>query len=399
MTNTPTTGRRLYSPFAFEMHKDPYAMYEYLLEEDPVQHHEASGFWSIARFEDVWQASRDWQTFSSACSPVLNIEVPMPILLTMDPPDHNRLRSLVSMVFTPGAINSLESDIRNNVRNCLDKLSEAGEFDLVGDFSEKFPMATMSMMLGIPEQDRNELQHWSRVGMQRKPGDTQIPEAAQIAMGKSVNYFAHAIRERRAQPQQDLMSRLVHAQAKTGHGQRRSLSDAELLGFLLMFVTAGYETVMRFTGLMAYQLFRHPDTRRELVEQPGLIPQAIEECLRFDNPGQYLARVPTRDVVVQGVTIPRGAQVILLHGAAMRDRREFDAPDTLDIHRRIPRQLGFGNGAHLCLGAALARLECRIAFEELLKRFPHYSVDETRMVYSHCANVRGFDYLPIRATG
>jgi len=251
-------------------------------------------------------------------------------------------------------------------------------------------------MLGIPHSDRADLQEWSRLGMQRTPGDPHVPQAGQIAMGKSVDYFLKAINERRSHPQNDMITTLVHAKIKTDTGDARPLNDAELLGFLLMFIPAGYETVMRFFGLMTYHLFKHPDIRQQLVDNPQLIPNAIEEFLRFDNPGQYLARILTRDVEVQGTHIPKGAKVILLHTAAMRDRREYDNPNTINIHRKMERKLGFGNGAHLCLGAALARLECRVALEELLNRFPDYTINEKKIVHSHCANVRGFDCLPIQ---
>lgn len=384
-----------YNPFTFEMHKDPYAMYDYLLEHEPVQHNAALGVWAISRFEDVWSASKDAETFSSSCGPILELEMPMPIMLAMDAPDHNRLRSLVSMAFTPNAINTLEPQIRKDVCGYLDALQKVKHFDLVNDFSAKFPMDSISTMLGIPEKDRAELQEWSRIGMQRTPGDPQVPRAGQIAMGKSVDYFIKAISDRRAQPQNDIMTTLVHAKMKTDTTDTRPLNDSELLGFILMFVAAGYETVMRFFGLMTYHLFKHPDIRQQLAKNPALIPNAIEEFLRYDNPGQYLARIVTKDIKIQGIDIPKGAKVILLHGAAMRDKREYNEPNTIDIHRKIERKLGFGNGAHLCLGAALARLECRIALEELLKRFPDYHINEAKVIHSHCANVRGFDCLPI----
>jgi cytochrome P450 len=385
----------LYNPFLFEMHKDPYATYEYLLEHEPVQHNQTLGFWSVSRFEDVWSASKDAQTFSSSCGPILEMEMPMPIMLAMDAPDHNRLRSLVSNVFTPNAINTMEAAIRHNVCGYLDSLHKLKKFDLINDFSAKFPMDTISTMLGIPESDRAQLQEWTRIGMQRTPGNPEVPLAGQIAMGKSVDYFVQAMNDRRRTSQNDMISTLVHARMKTDSDDTRPLNDAELLGFLMMLIAAGYETVMRFFGLTIYNLYKNPTARQELIQNPTLIPKAIEEFLRYDNPGQYLARLTTRDVVIQDVTIPKGEKVILLHGAAMRDHREYENPNSINFHRKITRQIGFGNGAHLCLGAALARLETRIALEELLKRFPDYSINEAEVVHSHCANVRGFDCLPI----
>lgn len=391
-----------YNPFAVEMHKDPYGTYDYLLEHEPVQHNEELGFWAISRFDDVWNASKDADTYSSSCGPMLEMEVPMPIILNMDAPDHNRLRSLVSSAFTPNAIYALEPLIRDNVCGYLDALQKAESFDLINDFSARFPMDSISAMLGIPECDRAQLQEWSRLGMQRTPGDPKVPEAGEVALGNSIRYFIKAVQQRREQPTDDMMSKLVHARmlytkTKTdAEEDSRPLNDAELLGFIMTLVTAGYETVMRFFGLMTYQLHKHPDIRSELAKNPTLIPNAVEEFLRYDNPGQYIARVTTRDVTVQGVTIPEGAKVILLNGAAMRDPREYKNPCSIDIHRRIERKLVFGHGAHLCLGAALARIECKVALEELLKRFPDYSIDESRMVHSYCANVRGFDRLPIK---
>lgn len=384
-----------YNPFSFEMHKDPYAVYDYLLEHEPVQHNAEQGFWAISRFEDVWAASRDWETYSSSCGPILGLEMPMPILLSMDPPAHQRMRSLVSTAFTPGSIQALESDIRNNVGRYLDALGDQPVFEFNNSFAAKFPMDTISAMLGIPEADRENLQRWSHDAMHRDPGVPDFTPAGIASMEKSVNYFAKAISDRRKQPMNDIMSKLVHVKAKTETGETRGLGDDELLGFLLMLVSAGYETVMRTMGIIVYHLYKRPDIRQQLMDNPALIPNAIEELMRFDNVGQYLARVLTREVEVQGVKIPKGSKVILLHGAAMRDKREFKQPDTIDIHRQIERKLAFGNGPHLCLGASLARLELKIGLEAFLQRFPGYSIDESRLVYSHSGNVRGFDALTI----
>jgi len=386
----------IYNPFSVEAHKDPYPMYKEMIENDPVQYNEELGFWAITRFEDVWNASRDYETFSSNTSPVLNMPLPMPILLSIDPPDHNRFRKLVSGAFTPGAINKLKERIEENVDGYIEQLKKKQSFDVISEFSSLFPMDAISNMLGIPVEDRLDLLQWSHDQMNRKPYEMEMSEKGKKGAEKAVNYFLAMMADRRENPQDDMISHLVHAKTKTeGDDEERGLDELELLGFVLMLVSAGYETVMRFFGSSIYSLYKNPKVREELINDPSLIPQAVEELLRYENPGQYMARITTKDVELSGVKIPKGEKLLLIQGAACRDPREYEKPDEINIHRKIERQIGFGNGPHLCIGAALARMECVIAFEKFLKAFPDYRVDEENIKHSYCGAVRGFECLPI----
>ena len=388
----------LYDPFSLDIHINPYPTYKTLRDEYPLYHNPDIGFWALSRFQDVWDATLDWQRFSSSAGPALEIAVSVPMMIAMDPPEHNRNRGIISKAFTPRAIEKLEPIIRQIINTYLDKLQEQDRFDVVEDFSARFPMDVISTMLGIPEADRDQIRRWSNIALSRKPGQKEPPPEAIEAGANNWFYFQKYLAERRAHPRDDMMTTIAHAKGKDDTGVERGLSDAEILGFIALLAAAGNETVTKFFGNAVYHLARYPEARHKIINNPAAIPNAVEEVLRYDPPSQYQGRIAMCDIELYGKTIPKGDRVILITGAACRDEREYKHPDVLDIDRKISRQLAFGFGYHLCLGASLARLEGKIAFEEFFKRFPNYEVDEKNVGYVHSSNVKGFTSVPILLT-
>ena len=394
-----------YNPFSLQIHLDPYPTYQYLRDQEPLYHNtlklnngESIKFWALTRFQDVWDATLDWQRFSSSAGPALEIPIMVPMMIAMDPPEHNRNRGLVSKAFTPRAIEKLEPQIRDIVCGYLDELQERDHFDVVKDFSAKFPMDVISAMLGIPKEDRDWVRENSNQQFERTPGDPMPPMAAIEAGVRNWGYFGQCIEEKRKNPVDDMMSQLVHAKAKDADGVERGLSYEELLGFFGMLTAAGNETLTKFFGNGIYHLAHYPKARQEMAGNTSCISNAMEEILRFDPPSQYQGRIATCDIELYDQLIPKGDRVILVTGAACRDEREYPNPDVLDIHRKIDRQMALGFGNHLCLGASLARLEGKIALEEFFKRFPNYEVDEKNLGYVHSSNVRGFTSVPVHIT-
>jgi cytochrome P450 len=385
-----------YDPFSYEIHVDPYPTYGYLREHEPVYHNPKIGFYALTRFEDVWDATLDWQTFSSTAGPSIEtIEMSIPMMIAMDPPAHSVNRGLVSKAFTPRRIAALEPRIREIVTGHLDRLAGRKRFDAVADFSARFPMDVISTLLGIPPQDRDQVREWSNAQLHRIPGQVMPPPESLVAMRHTRAYFERLLDERRTHPQGDLLSALIGAELEDEEGRVRRLSTEELLGFCTLLSSAGNETLTKFFGNAIYHLARNPEQRAELARDPALVPNAFEEILRLDPPSQYQGRITTREVELHGRTIPTRSRVILVTGAACRDEREYPDPDALDIHRRIERQIGLGYGRHLCLGASLARLEGRISLEEWHRRFPVYQVHEDELGYVHSSNVRGFTSVPV----
>jgi len=395
-----------YNPFSLQIQLDPYPTYRYLRDEVPLYYNELKGhksldgkpirFWALSRFQDVWDATLDWQRFSSSAGPALEMPILVPMMIAMDPPEHNRNRGIISKAFTPKAIEKLEPMIREIITGYLDKLRQQEAFDVVKDFSAKFPMDVISAMMGIPKEDRDMIRENSNQQLARTPGEAMPPPAAIEAGAKNWAYFQQRIEERRKQPRDDMMSQLVHAKAKDADGVERGLSNEELLGFFGLLTAAGNETVTKFFGNGIYHLSRYPQARKDIASDAKVIPNTVEEILRFDPPSQYQGRIAMCDIEIYGKVIPKGDRVILVTGAACRDEREYPNPDVLDIHRKINRQLALGFGYHLCLGASLARLEGKIALEEFFKRFPNYEADENNLGYVHSSNVRGFTHVPLR---
>jgi cytochrome P450 len=364
----------------------------------PAYRNERLDFWAFTRFQDNYDAFVDPSTYSSNHGTSLEfMDTPKPntgLMIWMDPPRHTRYRKLVSKAFTPAKIGQLEPMIRRIACEYLDALVGRPRFDAVKDFTARLPMDVISTMLGIPEGDRRMVQHKSNLMLHREPGDPMPTQAAIDASLELMRYVTEMIEDRRRRPKQDLMTRLIEVELEED-GVRSRLDDDDIRAFFSLLATAGNETVTKLLATAFHELWKHPDQRRALVEDPSLIPNAVEETLRFDPPSQYQGRVTTRAVRIHGVTIPKGAKVLLINGASGRDERKFPDPDRYDVRRSIDRHLAFGYGTHFCVGAALARLEGRVALDETLKRFPRWDVDEDTLVPVHTSTVRGYASVPL----
>jgi cytochrome P450 len=392
----------LYDPYSRAMQEDPFPAYRHFLEDEPCAYNLKMDFYALFRFEDVWQATLDWQTCSSSLGPSLENRGQLPgelfSIIGLDPPRHTRLRNLVSRGFTPNRIAALEDDVRRLAAHYLDPLRGEARFDVQQAFAVKLPMDVISVLLGIPEADRDAYRHTVDRGLQRDP-DTGRPAPENLGMlGKSRAYVLDLLAERRKQPRDDLISVLADAEYEEPDGRKRRLSDDEVAAFTTLLAAAGAETTAKLIGNLVVYLFRHPDQRRWVFEDAAArLPGAVEEALRYDAPSQFQGRVAMRDVTYHGVAIPEGARVALVTGAACRDRREFPEPDRFDVHRRPERSIYFGHGHHLCLGKSLARLEARVAMEELVRRWPNWRVDESGLTRTYQAHVRGFQNVPLVA--
>lgn len=386
-----------YDPTDWDTQIDPYPVYARLREQAPVYHNEALGFWALSRFEDVWDAHLDYETFSSAQGlTVEKAEMTVPIMIIMDPPQHTRIRQLVSKVFTPRRVAELEPSVRQITRARLAGLEPGDQIDLFERLGSSMPMDVISTLLGVPAEDRDRVRHLTNASMHRE-GGLEIPPAAQQAMAEVMAYYVDFVKKRQADPRDDLVSDLLAAEVRREDGSLTKLSFEEVLGFCTLLGNAGHETTARLICNSAVTLARHPEQRRELVGAPQpLLENAVEEMLRYDPPSQVQGRWTTKPWTRHGVTIPEDVRVLLITGAAHRDERQFPDPDRFDIHRQHDRTVHFGQGHHLCLGKSLARQECRVAFEEILARFPDYEVDEANLEWAHNNNVRGYSKVPMR---
>lgn len=387
-----------YSPYEWETAYNPYPVYKELRDSAPVYHNEKLGFWALSRHGDVTAAHADAETFSSAGGVTLEgNDSGYPFLIVMDEPGHRWHRKLVNGAFTPRRIAALEPFIRAKAGALLDEARERGEFDAVEDFSIQLPLDVISELLGIPEELRRDVNLLSnRIIARPAPGDPKAAADRGEAGMKLIGLYLDLVRERRAAPRDDVITLLIESEVlDESTGGHRLLTDHEVACRFQEMGLAGHETVAKLIPNALVGLFWYPDQRRRLVEDPSLLKNAVEEFLRWDPPSHLQGRTATRDVELHGVTIPAGDRVMLLTAAASHDERVYDDPEALDINRRIHRQVGFGFGIHACLGAALARLETRIALEEVLARFPDYAVDGSRAVRHVQANVRGVSNLPV----
>ena len=390
-----------FDPFSADFFDDPYETYRRLRDDTPVYHSKRYGFWALSRFEDVAAAHQDWRTFSSShgvtlhdlCNPNFRT---VPSIIYLDPPEHERLRKLVSRAFTPRAIAELEPMIRAVVRARLDQVAGCDRFDAVGDFAAPFPVEVISKMLGVPTADQQAVRLRSDAVLHREPGNPGPTPAGIEAAIAQHRYFASLAQEKRRHPSDDMISRLCAAEIPGEEGPER-LSDTEIASFAGLLGAAGSETVTKLIGNGMVLFHRNPGAWEQVVQDPTLLPGAVEEILRYWAPSQYQGRFTTAAVTLHGVTIPSGVPTLLLTGAANRDDREYEDPDRFDIRREHRIALGFGYGIHSCLGAALARLESRVAFEEILERFPRFAVDESGLRRVHMTNVAGFSHVPVHA--
>jgi cytochrome P450 len=395
---TDTDADLYYDPFDFEIDADPYPIWRRLREERPLYVNERYDFYALSRFEDVERALVDWGTYSSARGTLVelikaNIEMPRGTFIFSDPPEHTVHRGLLSRVFTPKKMNAIEPKVREFCARSLDPLVGAGGFDFIADLGAQMPMRTIGMLLGIPESDQEALRDATDEGLKLEEG-TMPKVTEERAMGHN-EVFEEYIDWRADHPSDDLMTELIQAEYEDVDGERKRLTREEILGYIGLLSGAGNETTTRLIGWTGKVLAEHPDQRQELVEDRSLVPGAIEELLRFEAPSPVNARYVTTDVEHYGTTVPEGSVMVLLNGSANRDDRKFTNGDTFDIHRQIDHHVSFGYGLHFCLGAALARLEGRVALDEVLQRFPTWEVDWDNAVQARTSTVRGWEKLPV----
>ena len=387
------------NPFAWEFHEDPHPTYRWLRDHAPIYRNDSLDFWALSRFRDVVAASYDWQTYSSAEGTTIERMDPRmfevtPMMIFLDPPRHDRLRKLVSRVFTPRRVSELEPFVRATVVRLLDDVVRHGGGDFVRDVSMPLPMAVIFTMLGVPEPDRHRMREWMDLALERDRDTPVVPPRAIEAMTNMMMYWFELIAELRRTPREGLISDLIAAEIETEDGGRTRLVDGEIAGFCALLGSAGNETVTKLLASAAVLFARHPEQWAAILGEPGRIPDAVEEVLRYTSPSQYQGRTVTRDLEWYGRRVPAGSRILLLTGSANRDEREFSDPDRFDVGRKVPVALGFGQGIHFCLGASVARLESRVALEEFSRRIPRYRIDESRCVRVHMSNVQGYESVP-----
>ncbi|GAA1198373.1 cytochrome P450 [Mycolicibacterium alvei] len=397
-----TTSQVVFDPFSADFFNGPYETYRRMREEAPVYYSAEYDFYALTRHVDVAAAFKDFETYSSAYGVDLAMvrtgqKVPAKMIISMDPPEHRHMRSLVNKVFTPRAIGALQGMVSDQIDRYLEAVDPV-EFDVVSDFSAYFPVEVITTMLGVPAELRQQVRLWIDEQLHREPGQIEVSEAGVEAMAQTWLMYYDLIKQRRAEPQDDMISRLISAEIEREDGELTRLRNSEIAGFTTLLGGAGAETVTKLVGAAVVMFARHPEQWQRLREDRSKIPAAIEELLRYEAPAQYNVRRSQREIRLHGVTIPEGKPVFLVGGSANRDPDAWTDPDTFDIDRdRTEAQnLGFGYGIHSCLGAALARMECSIALDKLLDFMPHYEVDWDRCERVSMQNVAGWAHVPVR---
>jgi cytochrome P450 len=396
---TATEPDLYYDPYDFEIDADPYPVWKRLRDERPLYYNERYDFYALSRYEDVQRCLVDWRTYISGRGTLIEIikadvDIAPGSLIFDDPPAHDLHRGLLSRVFTPRKMNAIESKVREFCARALDPLVGSGGFDFISDLGAQMPMRTIGMLLGIPEQDQEAIRE--RIDEGLRLTESGMPDLEHFTQGENPGeMFADYIDWRAEHPSDDLMTELLQAEFDDADGTRRRLNREEVLTYVNMLAAAGNETTTRLIGWTGKVLAEHPDQRRDLVEDRSLVPNAIEELLRYEPPSPIQARYVTEDVEHHGQVVPAGSVLVLLNASANRDERRFTDPDRFDIHRKVDQHLSFGYGIHFCLGAALARLEGRVALDEVLQRFPTWNVDWDNAVQARTSTVRGWETLPV----
>jgi cytochrome P450 len=397
-----TKPKVVFDPFSEEFFNNPFEIYRRMREDAPLYYDEKEDFYALTRHEDVSAAFKDFESYSSArgCDLAMvrrGISPAQKSIIFMDPPEHRHMRSLLNKAFTPRAIQSQ----RETVIETIDKYLGAADpdsFDVVQDFSGPFPVEVITRMAGVPEEYRQQVRHWIDTSLHHEPGQIEITEAGMQANIDTAMYYFGLVQERRENPQEDMISRLIAAEIPGEDGQPRKLDDIEITGFATLLGGAGAETVTKLLGNAAVIFARHPDQWQKLLDDPGKIPGAVEELLRYEGPVQYNVRYSLKETHVSGGVIPPGKPVFLIGAAANRDPDAFTDADTFDIERdqTEAQHLGLGYGIHSCLGAALARMESKIALEKLLDFMPRYEVNWDSLRRVHMQNVAGWENVPVR---
>jgi cytochrome P450 len=387
-----------YDPYDFEIDADPYPIWKRMRDEAPLYYNEKYDFFALSRFDDVDKGLVEWETYRSGRGSILELiradfNVPPGMILFEDPPVHDVHRGLMSRVFTPKKMNAIEPKVREFCARSLDPLVGASGFDFVRDLGAQMPMRVIGMLLGIPEDDQEAIRDRLDEGLRLEDGE-EPGFSAEEAMD-AAEMFAEYLDWRAQHPSDDLMTELLTAEFEDETGTTRRLTRTEVLTYVNLVAGAGNETTARLIGWTGKLLGEHPDQRRAIAADRSLVPQAIEEILRFEAPSPVQARYVAHDVEHYGQTVPEGGVMLLLNGSANRDERRCADGERFDLHREIGQHLSFGYGLHFCLGAALARLEGRVALDEVLQRWTDWEVDYEHAVMAHASTARGWAQLPV----
>jgi cytochrome P450 len=389
-----------WDPFDEALKDDPHPVWRRLRDEAPVYYNDHYDFWALSRFEDIDRAHRDPQRYSSAHTTVLESMTEEAqtegMMIFLDPPEHTALRRLVSKAFTPRRVAELEDEIRILCAGLLDAQQGQNSFDYVQDFGARLPATVIAMLLGVPPSDREDVRHHIDGLFHLEPGVGMANDVSIRSAGWLFDYLGQLIEERGERPRDDMLTDLVQAEIPGPDGVPRRLTPQECTEFGILLVSAGTETVARLLGWAGLILPDHPEQLEALVQDSSLIPNAIEELLRYESPSPVQGRWLTQDVELHGRLIPANSKVLLLTGSAGRDERVYPESDQFDIRRDFRQHVAFGYGIHFCLGAALARMEGKIALEETFKRYGSWTVDKERSVPLHTSTVRGYQKLLIR---
>lgn len=396
-----TKAELIFDPFSEEYYDNPFDIYRRMREEAPLYYNAEEDFYALTRHEDVSAAFKDFETYSSArgcdLAMVRSGEAPQKMIIFMDPPDHRHMRSLLNKAFTPRAMQAQRETVVEQVERFLGAVDPDG-FDVVQDFSGPFPVEVITRMAGVPEEYRQQVRLWIDTSLHREPGQVETSEAGMQATIETATYYYGLIQERRADPRDDMISRLIAAEIPGEDGQMRRLDDIEITGFASLLGAAGAETVTKLVGNAAVLFARYPDQWQKLLDDRSKVPAAVEELLRYEGPVQYNVRYTLKEAHVAGGTIPAGKPVFLIGAAANRDPEAFTDADVFDIDRdqTQAQHLGLGYGIHSCLGAALARMESVVALERLLDFMPRYEVAWSGLQRVHMQNVSGWHNVPVR---
>jgi cytochrome P450 len=389
-----------FDPTSAQFFEDPTPMFEWLRTEAPLFHNEDPEYYAVSRYADVFAGYGDSKRLSNEYG-VGILSLPQTTenqagnILNMDRPVHDRLRRLLSRAFTPRAINAYEPMVREVITSFLDELDELDEFDMITDFATLFPVEVISALLGVPKADRTQIRLWTAQRIYRAPGETAASQSSQEAFDSLFRYFRDLCDDRRKSLGDDMISELCRAQERLDDGEEAWLADDEIAGFARLLGSAGSETVTKLVGNGTVLFHRNRGQWDKVLADPALIPRAVEEIIRYWPPVSYSGRQALVDVEFEAGTVPAGSRVLLVTGAATRDPARFENPDEFDIERDQHRQIGFGFGAHVCIGAHLARMESRIAFEEIRRRWPDFEVDEDGLRRVHMTNVSGYENVPV----
>lgn len=396
-----TKPKLVFDPFSEEYFNDPFDIYRRMREEAPLYYDEEGDFYALTRHVDVAAAFKDFETYSSArgcdLAMVRAAAPPQKSIIFMDPPEHRHMRSLLNKAFTPRTIQAQRQTVLEQVERFLGA-ADPDRFDVVQDFSAPFPVEVITRMVGVPADYRQQVRHWIDASLYREFGKPEVSEAGMQATIETATYYYGLVQQRRAEPQDDMLSRLIAAEIPGEDGRLRRLDDIEITGFATLLGGAGAETVTKLVGIAAVTFARNPEQWQKLLDDRSKIPAAVEELLRYEGPVQYNVRYTLKEARVSGGTIPAGKPVFLIGAAANRDPEAFTDAETFDIDRdqTQAQHLGLGYGIHSCLGAALARMESAIALEKLLDFMPRYEVDWDGLQRVHMQNVAGWQNVPVR---